>query len=182
MRDPQGLEMALQRGTRAGVVAGGHVGQRRLRGGAQDERRAIHLRHHDVGGDKAGEEDTGQPEQHQEEHDGHDGNEEVGHEELGADPPEQAAHEVAPHAHDRPGRIDEQAEAAADAEPAREGGPGLVRRVEGEREEEDAPGPPLQEEAPQTRAEAAIRTLGRWREEAGARHVASRRRCGARGL
>src|SRR5207247_8779588 len=134
------------------------------------------------GGHEAGEEDAGQPEEQEEEHDGHDGNEEVGHEELGADPPEQAAYEVAPRAHDPPGRVDEQADAAARAEPAREGGPGLVGRVQSERDEEDAAGPTLQEKAPRARAEAATRTLGRWREEAKARHVASRRRCGARGL
>jgi hypothetical protein len=134
-----------------------------------------------VGSDEAGEQDAREPEKHEEKHDGHDRDEEVRHEELGADPPEQAAHEVAPHAHDPPGRVDEQADAAARAEPAREGGAGLVGRIERKRDEEDAAGPALQEEAFHSRAEAAIRSLGRWREEAKARHV-SRRRCGARGL
>ena len=164
-----GFEVAVERSARARVVPR-HVGEGRFRAGAEEGRPAVHLRGHDVRRHQAGEEDTREPEQEQHQDERHDRDEEIRHEELGADTPEEATHEIAAQAHEPPGEVDEQDAAGEDVEAAGKGRARALGRVEGEGGEQDAAGPALQEEPLHPRAEAAIRTFGRWREEAEARH------------
>ena len=131
---------------RAADFVSRRVGQRRFGRVAQERRPALHLRGHDVGGHEAEEQDTGENEEHQEEDDGHDRDEEVRHQQLGPDAPEQAPHEVAAQAHESPGEVDEQDAAGEDVQAAGKGRARTLGRVEGERGDQDAAGPALQEE------------------------------------